>query len=97
MVVSLKLQSELFVVNPQVSVPAAHNCFRHDFLHFLRQYTDIHLVGAIVRKSIEANAIVEMTEKNDIVLERNIGPASAPPAAKTSASETPGSTAPTET
>jgi len=73
-------------MHSQVPVSAAHDRFRHDFLNFLRQYTDINPVGTIVGKPVEPKPVIETTEKNDIVLERNIGPASAAPAAKTSAS-----------
>jgi len=75
-------------MHSQVPVLAAHNGFRHDFLNFLRQDTDIDLVGTIVGKPVEAKAVGETTEKNDIVFERHIGPATAATAAKTSASET---------
>ena len=82
--VGLKRNSELVVIHSQVPVSPAHNSFGHDLLHFLRQYTDIDPVGTIVGKPIEPKAVVEATEKNDIVFERNIGPATAAPAAKTS-------------
>ena len=72
-------------MHSQVPVLAAHNGFRHDFLNFLRQDTDIDLVGTIVGKPVEAKAVGETTEKNDIVFERHIGPATAATAAKTSA------------
>jgi hypothetical protein len=76
-------------MHSQVPVLAAHNRFRHDFLNFLRQDTDIDLVGTIVGKPVEAKAVGETTEKNDVVLERHIGAATAAAtAAKTSASET---------
>jgi hypothetical protein len=57
-------------------------------LYFLGQYTDVDLSGTIVGKPVEPKAVVEATEKDDIVLERNIGPATAAPAANTSASAT---------
>ena len=63
-------------MDPQVPVRTAHNCRRPDFLNFLRQYTDIGLVGTVVGKPIESKAVVEMTKKNNVVLERDIGPAS---------------------
>jgi len=84
--VGLELQAELVVVHLQVPVSAAINRFGHDFLNFLRQYTDINPVGTIVSKPAEPKAVVETTEKDDIVLERNIGPATAAPAAAASAS-----------
>src|SRR5215468_11114299 len=71
--VGLELQAELVVMHSQVPVSAAHNRFRYDILNFLRQYTDIDPVGTIVGKPIEPKAVVEATEKNDIVFERNIG------------------------
>ena len=74
-------------MDPQVPVRTAHNCLRHDFLNFLRQYTDIDLVGTVVGKPIESKAVVEVTEKNNVVLERNVGPASTTaPAASASTS-----------
>ena len=83
--VGLKSQAELVVVDPQVSVPAAHDCLRHDFLHFLRQYADIDLVRAVVGKPIKPEAVVETTEKTMSCLSATSDrrpprpPASAPP------------------
>jgi len=57
-------------------------------LYFLGQHADIDPVGAIVGKPVEPKAVVEMAKKNDIVLQRDIGPAAAAPAPDTSASET---------
>jgi hypothetical protein len=57
-------------------------------LYFLGQYTDIDPVGTIVSKPVKPKSVVETTKQNDIVLERNIGPAAAAPAPETSAAET---------
>ena len=80
-------------MDPQVPVRTAHNCRRPDFLNFLRQYTDIGLVGTVVGKPIESKAVVEMTKKNNVVLERDIGPASTTTPTAASASTSSKSTA----
>ena len=66
-----------------MAVLATHHSLRHDWLHILRDHADIGLVAAVVAKAIVAQAVSEMAEKNDIVLQRNIGPS---PAATTAAS-----------
>jgi hypothetical protein len=75
--VALEFHAELVVVHPQISVPAAHDRLRNGLLHFLRDLADIGLVAAIVAEAIEAEAVVEMTEKDDIVLESKVGSSSA--------------------
>ena len=80
-------------MDPQVPVRTAHNCLRSDSLNFLRQYTDIGLVGTVVGKPIEPKAVVETTEKNNVMLERDIGPASATTPTAASASTSSKSTA----
>ena len=77
LLVGLELQPELVVEHPQIAVWSAHDRLRHDLLHFLGDDADIGLVAADVAEAIEAKAIVETAEKNDIVFERDIGAASA--------------------
>jgi hypothetical protein len=84
-VVSLKLQAELVVEDPQVAVSTAYDCLRHNRLHLLRHYADIGFDIAVVGEAIEADAVVETPEKGDVVLEPHIG---APPATPTSAAAT---------
>jgi hypothetical protein len=78
----LELQAKPFVEDLEVAIPTARDRFRHDCLNFLRHDADVRLGSAIVGEAIEAEAVVEMAEKGDVVLERNIGP---PAAAATSA------------
>jgi len=62
-------------VHPEGAVPAAADRIRHDDLHLLRHHADIGLVAAVVAEAIEAKAVVELTEKSDVVLEGDVGPA----------------------
>jgi hypothetical protein len=48
----------------------------------------IDLVGSVVGKPVDPETVIETTEKDDVVLERNIRPASAAPAAEESPSRT---------
>src|SRR5215510_7092538 len=81
-VVGLELQAELLVEDSEVAVTAAHNRLRHDRLHFLRHHTHVGLVAADIAEAVEPEAVVEMTEQGDVVLERDVG---APAAATTTA------------
>src|SRR5262245_7736785 len=84
LIVGLELEAEPIVEDAQVAGAPAHDCLRHDGLHVLRHHADIGLVAAVVAEAIEAEAVVEMAEQRDVVLQRNIGPPSAA-AAKTAA------------
>jgi len=75
--VGLELQTEVVVEHPQIAVASAHDRLRHDLLHFLGDDADIGLIAAVVTEAIDAEAVVEMAEENDIVFERDIGTASA--------------------
>jgi hypothetical protein len=77
MLIRLKLDAKLVIENAQGSVVVTYDGLRHDRLHFLRHHADIHAVAAVIAEAIVAEAVSEMAEKNDIVLERNIGPPSA--------------------
>ena len=79
-VVGLELHADPVVKYPQVTVRPAYDCLRHDSLHFLRNHPDIGRVAAVVRKAVEADAVFEITEQDNIVLEHNVGS----PAAATS-------------
>ena len=72
MLVSLKLDPKLVVIDSQVAVLATHNCLRHDLLHFLRHHADVSSIAAVIAEAIEADAVAELAEKNDIVLERDV-------------------------
>ena len=80
-------------MDPEVAITAAHNRIRRDRSHFLRDYADVDPVAAVVGKTVEPEAIVETTEKVDVMLQPDVGPpsttASAPtPAASKAASAT---------
>ena len=77
LVVCHELQTELVVEDAQISVTAAHNRIRPDGLHLLRHHADIDLVAAVVAEAIESEAIVEVTDHADVVLERDIRASSA--------------------
>ena len=66
-------------MDPQVAVAAALDRLRHDVSDFLCQHTDIGLIGPIIGKTVKSQAVVETTQKDNVVLERNIRPASAAP------------------
>ena len=72
LLVGLKLDTYLVVEDPQIAILALRDCVRLNHLHILRHNTDIGFVAAIVAEAIEANAVGKMTEKNDIVLERDV-------------------------
>src|SRR5262249_50439287 len=59
----------------------AHHCFGHHRLHLLRHHTHIGAVAAVVGEAIEAEAVVEMAQQGDVVLETDVGPTSAAAAA----------------
>src|SRR5713101_8419177 len=83
LVVGLELHAELVVEDPQIPVAAAQYRRGHDCLDFLRHHADIGLVAAVVGEAVEAKAVIEVAEKGDVVLERDVGspdstPGSAP-------------------
>jgi hypothetical protein len=77
MLICLKLDAELVVEDPQVAVVVAYHGLRHDRLHFLRYHADVCAVAAIITEAIVTQAVLEIAEKDDIVLEAYIGPSSA--------------------
>src|SRR5882672_8556976 len=82
LVVGLELQAELVVEDPQIAVAAAQYRRGHDCLDFLRHHADIGLVAAVVAEAVEAEAVIEVAEKRDVVLKHHVG----------SPNNTPGST-----
>src|SRR6185369_2812079 len=79
--------SELFIVDAQVAVAATHHRIRHHGLYLLRDHADIRLLAANVAETVVAEAVGEMAEQDDVVLQRDVG---APPAAS-AATSTPAS------
>src|SRR6516164_5283402 len=84
--VSLELDAEPVVEDPQIPFPVTHNRLWHDCLHLLRHHTDIGAIAAVITEAIVADAVGEMAKQNDVVLEHDIGSPSA--AAATATAET---------
>src|SRR5258706_16249600 len=79
LVVGLELQAELVVEDPQIAVAAAQYRGGHDFLDFLRHHADISLVAAVVGEAGEAEGVVEVAEKRDVLLKHYVGSPNNPP------------------
>lgn len=85
LLISLEFDAKLVIEDSQVAVVVTHDGLRHHGLHFLRHYADIGSVAAVIAESIEADAVGEMPEKLDIVLEHNVRPPAASAATATTA------------
>src|SRR5262249_23263588 len=88
MIVILESYPELLVVHPQIAVSAARHDVRRDLHDLLRHDADVGLAAAVIAKAIEAKTIVQIAEKNDVMLEPDVGaptPAAAPAAATAAA------------
>src|SRR5262249_59883760 len=88
--VGLELDAQPVVEHAQRAIAIVYNGFRHDRLHFLRNHADIGTIAAVVAEAIVAKAVRQVAEKNDIVLEHDIGPtaAAATPTTATESSAT---------
>src|SRR5580692_9755342 len=75
--IAFERHTELVVVHTQIPVAAARDRLRHDLLYLLGHDADIGLVAAVVAEAIVAEAVVEVAEQRDVVLEHDVGPASA--------------------
>ena len=86
--VGAEFQAEPVVVDPEIAVAAARHRVRHHRLHLLRHHADIGLVAAEIAEAVVAEAVVEMAEQDDVVLQRDVGtPATAAATAATAATE----------
>src|SRR4051794_19479598 len=72
LVVGLELQTELVVEDAQIAVAATQYRRGHDCLDLLGHHADIDLVAAVVAEAVEAKAIVEVTEKRNVVLKHHV-------------------------
>ncbi len=91
--VGLKPHTDLVVKDPQVTVPPARNCVRFDSLHVLRHYSDVGFVAAVITEAIEANAVGEMAEQDDVVFQRDVGPSATAASSTTTTATTSATTA----
>src|SRR4029077_1354992 len=69
----------------------------HDRLHFLRHHADIGLLAPIITEAIEAEAVVELAEERDAVLELDVRAPAAAATAETAAAATEATAAAAET
>src|SRR5439155_25767853 len=83
--VAAEFQAEPVVVDTQVTVVAARHRARHHRLHLLRHHADIGLVASEIAEAVVAEAIVELAEQHDVVLQRDIGAPASTAAAPASA------------
>jgi hypothetical protein len=81
LLVSLKLDAYLVVEDPQVAILPPRHCVRLNHLHILRHHADVSSVAAVIAEAIKADTIAEMTEKNDVMLDRDVRSPSAAAAA----------------
>src|SRR5581483_8097 len=77
LIVALELQPESVVEDKQVAVVTADDGIGRNDLHLLRHHADIGLVAAIVAEAIEAKPVIEVSKQDHMVLERDVGAASA--------------------
>ena len=83
--VVLKLQTERLIVDPQITMVVLRHCFRHDLRNLLCHDAYIWLIATVVAETIEAKTVVQIPQKNDVVLQSDVG---APAATATSAAAT---------
>jgi hypothetical protein len=72
--VGLESDAEPVVKHAQGTIAIAHDRFRHDVLHFLRNHPDIRTIAAVVAEAVVAEPVRQVAKQNDIVLEHDIGP-----------------------
>ncbi len=90
LIVALKFQPELTVIYPQIAITAASHRFWCDLGNLLGDHPDIGRVAAIIAEAIEAKAIVQIADKNDVMLESDVRtPSAAATTATTPAATTP--------
>src|SRR6185295_13485576 len=76
-VVSAERQAKPVIMHAQIAVAAARDCIGPDHADLLRHHPDIGLLASVIGKAIVAQAILQMAEQHDVMLERNIRTASA--------------------
>ena len=74
LLIGLEPDAKPVIEDAECPVAIVHDRLRHHRLHFLRHHADIGPITAVVAEAIVAEAIREMTEQDDIVLERDVGP-----------------------
>ena len=73
-----ELHADTVIVDDQISVVVTPNCVGFDFLHFLSHRANIGcVIAALVAEAIEFKTVVEPRQRYDVLLESNVGTASA--------------------
>jgi hypothetical protein len=73
------LESQAVVVDQQIAVAAARHRGRHDGLHLLGHHADIGgVIVTLVAEAIEADAVVQLADLDDVLLEIDVGVPPAP-------------------
>jgi hypothetical protein len=76
-VVGLEGQAELVVEDRQIALTITGDGLRHDGFNLLRHDAHIGFIAAIVAEAVEADAVVQAAEQDDVVLEPDVGSPSA--------------------
>ncbi len=69
------------IIDLEVAVAAACHRLRHQRLDFLRDDADISFTASEIAETVIAEAVVEIAEKDDVMLQRKIGTPATPAAA----------------
>jgi hypothetical protein len=72
LIVTLKFQPELVVIHSQVAVASACHRLRRDLRNLLGNDPDIGRVASVIAEAVEAKAIIQITDQNDVMLKSNV-------------------------
>jgi len=79
------LQADPVIVNAQIAVTAALDGIGPHCADLLRHHADISPLAAVIGEAVIAQAVLEMTEQHDVVLEGDVRATSASAAPATAA------------
>ena len=69
----MKLQAELAIVDSQITVRATFDRLGCHLPNFLCDHADIGFMPAVIYKTVNAEPIIEAADKDDIMLESDVG------------------------
>jgi len=84
LIIGLELQPKLPVIHPKIAVGVVRYRLWHHLLHFLCHDANVCLIAAVVAEAVQAKPVVQVTDKNDVVLEPDIRSPTAATTATTS-------------
>src|SRR5215831_20752087 len=85
LIIALKFHAELVVRHPQVAITAPRYRLRRDLRGLLGNHSDIGSVAAVIGEAIKPKPVVQIPDKDNVVLKPKIGPPSAATAAASTA------------